>query len=87
MYVVHEPDSIFAAALITKYTNYSFSIVFTNRHDINYDITRNAEIPKQYEKIFIIGPALNEYSIKYLERAGKEILYIGSTNKLKDFMK
>lgn len=86
MYVVHEPDSIFAAALITKYTNYSFSIVFTNRHDINYDITRNAEIPKQYEKIFIIGPALNEYSIKYLERAGKEILYIGSTNKLKDFM-
>lgn len=86
MYVVHEPDSIFAAALIVKFTEYSFRIVFTNRHDINYDITSHAEILEQYGKVFIIGPALNEYSIEYLERAGKEIIYIGSTNKLKEFM-
>ena len=86
MYVVHEPDSIFAAALIVKFTDYSFKIVFTNRHDINYDITNHAEIPEPYKKVFIVGPALNEYSIKYLERIGKEIVYIGSTNKLKDFM-
>ena len=86
MYVVHEPDSIFAAALIAKYTDYSFKIVFTNRHDINYDITNNTDISKQYAKVVIIGSALNEYSILYLERIGKEIVYIGSTNKLKDFM-
>lgn len=86
MYVVHEPDSIFAAALIAKFTDYAFRIVFTNRHDINYDITSHAEILEPYKKVFIIGPALNEYSIKYLERARKEIVYMGSTNKLKDFM-
>ena len=86
MYVIHEPDSLFAAALIVKYSAYSFDIVFTNRHDINYDITDAADDPGQYEKIVIIGPALNEYSIKYLERTAKEIVYIGSTNRLKEFM-
>lgn len=86
MYVIHEIDSLFAAALTAKYSAYSFDIVFTNRHDINYDITDAADDPGQYEKIVIIGPALNEYSIKYLERTAKEIVYIGSTNRLKDFM-
>lgn len=86
MFVVHEIDSIFSAALITKFSNYSFRIIFTNRHDLNYDITSSAEALEQYEKVIIIGPALNEYSIKYLEHASKEVIYIGSTNRLKDFM-
>lgn len=50
MYVVHEPDSIFAAALIAKFTDYAFRIVFTNRHDINYDITSHAEILEPYKR-------------------------------------
>lgn len=86
MYVIHEIDSLFAAALIAKYSAYSYDIVFTNRHDINYDITDAADDPSQYEKIVIIGPALNEYSIRYLERTAKETVYIGSTNRLRDFM-
>ena len=86
MYVVHEIDSIFAAALIARNSEYSFRIIFTNRHDLNYDITNSDNMSEQYKKVFIIGPALNEYSIRYLERASKEITYIGSTNRLKDFM-
>lgn len=86
MYVIHRIDSLFAAALIAKYSAYSFEIVFTNWRDINYAITDSANDPGQYEKIIIIGPALNAYSIRYLERTAKEIVYIGSTNRLKDFM-
>ncbi|MBO4878191.1 MAG: radical SAM protein [Ruminococcus sp.] len=86
MYVVHEIDSIFAAALIARYSDYSFRIVFTNRHDLNYDITGDPGLIEQCGKVFIIGPALNEYSILYLERFSKETVYIGSTNRLRDFM-
>ena len=86
MYVVHDIDSIFAAALIAKHSDYSFRIVFTNRHDLNYDITGDPGLPAQCEKVFIVGPALNEYSILYLERFPVETVYIGSTNRLRDFM-
>jgi len=83
MFVEREPDNLLAAALICYAYEGDFTVKFTDRHSINYDITKySAEL--ENDNILILCPSINEYSILYLNKLCKPYCYIGSSTKIEE---
>ncbi|MCR5209147.1 MAG: radical SAM protein [Lachnospiraceae bacterium] len=83
MFVEREPDNLMAAAICCARLKeqHNITIQFTDRHGINYDITRYRGEP-ECDEIVIFCPSINEYSVIYLDRLNIPYRYAGSTTKL-----
>ncbi len=85
IFAEREPDNLLAAALICYAYNEDFTVQFTDRHNINYDITKYCE-EFDFDTILILCSSINEYSVLYLDRLSKPYFYIGSTTKLQEYI-
>lgn len=85
IFAEREPDNLMAAAIESVYGSQDLNkiIKFTDRHSINYDITKYCREFK-CDEILILCPSINEYSVMYLDKLGIPYKYIGSSTKLSD---
>lgn len=84
IFVEREPDNLMAAAICTKELKNTYNVIlqFTDRHSINYDLTKYS-IEIQCNRILILCPSINEYSVIFLNRINIPYQYYGSSTKLK----
>lgn len=80
-FVEREPDNLLAAAIICNRYKGDFHIQFTDRHSINYDLTK-FPLEVKHDGILIFCPSIDSYSILFLDRLDVPYLYVGSTTKL-----
>lgn len=81
LFVEREPDNLLAAAILCNVCLGDFTIQFTDRHSINYDVTKYP-LEIEHDGILILCPSINEYSVFFLERLEVPYYYVGSTTKL-----